>query len=282
MELGNWQLDIVSGGRLRLDGGAMFGVVPRPLWEKKQPPDDRNRIQMATNCLLLRDGQQTVLIDTGYGGKLSEREQDVFHLDPGEPLLASLAEQGLTAADIDTVVLSHLHFDHAGGATTVDNHGKLKPTFPKARYVVQRLEWETAVGNAPELKGSYPLDNLLPLKEAGQLDLIEGDAEIVPGLSGWQTPGHTKGHQSLVLNTGKETLVYLADVCPMIAHLPAMWCMAYDVDLLESRRRKPQVLGRAADENWRVVFCHDPKVVSGRLQRDAKREFVVSEPLEKL
>ena len=282
MELGNWQLDVVSGGRLRLDGGSMFGVVPRPLWEKKQPPDERNRIQMATNCLLLRDGQHTALIDTGYGGKMSEREQEVFHLDQGDPLLASLAELDLSPEDIDTVVFSHLHFDHAGGATTRDKQGNLKPTFPNARYVAQRVEWEAAVGNAPELKGSYPLENLLPLKEANQLELIEGEAEIVPGLRGWPTPGHTKGHHSPVFKAGGETVVYLADVCPMQAHLPTMWCMAYDVDLLESRRRKPQVLGQLADENWLVVFCHDPQIVAGRLSRHEKREFVVCDPVEKL
>ncbi len=260
----------------------MFGVVPRTLWEKKQPPDEMNRIPMATNCLLLRDGSQTVLIDTGPGGKFNARQREIFCLDEGEPLLANLAAKGLGAEDIDLVILSHLHFDHAGGATRHDDQGNLVPTFPKARYVVQRVEWETAIENAPELKGSYPLENLLPLEAAGQLDLINGNVEITPGLTAWQTPGHTKGHQSLILKTDKGTVVYLADVCPTLAHLPALWCMAYDVDLLESRRRKPEVLGRVADERWQVIFCHDPAVVAGRIVRDAKREFIVEDRLASL
>lgn len=279
MQLGNWQLDVISGGKLRLDGGAMFGVVPRTMWEKKQPADERNRIQMATNCLLLRNDTQTLLIDTGYGDKFDERGRDLFCLEDGSPLLESLSSVGVAAEDIDTVVLSHLHFDHAGGATTKDGRGNLRPTFPNARYVTQQKEWDAAVGGAPELKGSYPLDNLLPIKDSGQLELVDGQAEIFPGLTAWPTPGHTKGHQALILETPEQTVAYLADVCPMVAHLPAMWCMAYDVDLLESRRNKPQTLGRAADENWLVIFCHDPAVVGGRLQRDDKREFSVSDPL---
>ena len=282
MHLGNWQLDVVSGGNLRLDGGAMFGVVPRTLWEKEHPPDDKNRIQMATNCLLLRDGKHTVLIDTGYGGKFDDRQRKIFCLDEGEPLLACLVARGLVAEDIDMVVLSHLHFDHAGGATRRDDEGNLVPTFPRARYVVQRLEWETAVAKIPELKGNYPLENLLPLEAAGQLDFIDGETEILPNLSAWPTPGHTKGHQSLILKTAEQSVVYLSDVCPTLSHLRAMWCMAYEVDLLETRRRKPQVLGRVADEHWLAVFCHDPKVVAGRLLRDTKREFIVEDPLESL
>ncbi len=260
----------------------MFGVVPRPLWEKKQPPDEHNRIPMATNCLLLRDGRHTVLIDTGYGGKFDERQRKIFCLDEGEPLLSSLAACAVGAEDIDMVVLSHLHFDHAGGATRRDDEGNLVPTFPRARYVVQRVEWETATGNIPELQGSYPLENLLPLEAAGQLDLIDGEVNILDDLAAWPTPGHTAGHQSLLLKTADQTVAYLADVCPTTAHLPAMWCLAYDVDLLESRRRKPQVLGRAADENWLVVFCHDPKIVAGRLLRDKKRSFTVKDPVTSL
>ncbi len=256
----------------------MFGVVPRTLWEKKQPPDKRNRIQMATNCVLLRNDDRTLLIDTGYGDKFDERGRELFCLEEGNPLVENLASAGVAVEDVDTVVLSHLHFDHAGGATTEDSRGNLRPTFPRARYIVQQTEWNHAVGGAPELKGSYPLDNLLPFNDSGQLDLIEGPAEIAPGLSAIPTPGHTKGHQALILETTEHTVAYVADVCPMVAHLPAMWCMAYDVDLLESRRNKPQTLGRAADENWLVIFCHDPETIGGRLQRDEKREFSVIDP----
>ncbi len=182
MRLGEWRLDTVSGGAFRLDGGAMFGVVPKPLWEKALPADEQNRVPLATNCVLGRDGRHTVLIDTGYGPKLTDKEREIYAAEPGEPLLASLAMLGLQPADIDMVVFSHLHFDHTGGGVRFDDHDRLTPTFPQARYVVQRREWDDATGGADELKGSYPLDNLTPLADAEQLDLIDGDVEILPGL----------------------------------------------------------------------------------------------------
>jgi len=280
MNLGNWQLDVVSGGTFRLDGGTMFGVVPKPLWEKVQPADERNRIRMATNCVLARDGRHTVLVDTGYGGKLTEREWDIYAAQPGEPLLESLAAIGVSPDDVDLVVLSHLHFDHAGGGTRRQAAGKgrnnrIVPTFPRARYVVQSGEWDDATSGAPELEGAYPPENFLPLAEAGQLERIDGDVEIVPGLRSMLTPGHTRRHQSLVFSSAGRTAIYLGDLCPMAAHVRRMWCIAYDIDLLETRRRKPQVLGQAADENWIVLWDHDPDRTANRLVRDAKKEFAV-------
>ncbi len=273
VSIGNWELQTVSGGRFMLDGGAMFGVVPKPLWERAISPDQRNRIPLATNCLLARNGQHTVLVDTGYGSKLSEKEREIYSSAPGSPLVENLATIGLGPEDIDLVVFSHLHFDHAGGGTQRAAGGTLQPAFPKATYVAQRREWIDAISGAAELRGSYPPENLLPLHEAGQLRLIDGDETIVPGLLAMVTGGHTAGHQALAFRSGGDTAVYLGDLCPTRAHLPSLWCMAYDVYPLDTRRRKPAMLGQAADENWLVFWDHDPDRPCSRLVRDERREF---------
>lgn len=277
MQLGNWQLDTVSGGRFRLDGGAMFGVVPKPLWERGQPADEQNRIRLATNCVLARDGAHTVLIDTGYGGKNSPREQEQMELAPDEPLLAGLATLGVEPAEIDTVVFSHLHFDHSGGGTRRDDAGKLRPTFPRATYVINRWEWEDALSGAAELRGAYPLENLLPLDEAGQVRLVDGSETIVPGLRTRHTGGHTRGHQVLQFESAGKTAVYLGDLCPTHTHLRQLWCMAYDTFPLDTRRQKPLVLGEAADHDWLILWDHDPDMAAARIARHDKAEFTVTE-----
>lgn len=282
MQLGDWQLDLVSGGRFRLDGGAMFGVVPKPLWEKVQPPDDRNRIRMATNCLLARDGRRTVLIDTGYGDKNPPRDHDIYELESGAPLLASLQLLGVAPDDIDLVVLTHLHFDHAGGATSRAGDGTLHPTFPRARYVVSRREWADAATQSAEMRAAYPTANFLPLREAGCLELIEGPVAVAPGLTLVPTRGHTRGHHSVVIEGGGQTVFFPADLCPQAHHLRRLWCMAFDLEVLETRRRKPELLGRAADEGWLVVFEHDPDTVGAHLARDGTGEFKVVEPRAQL
>jgi glyoxylase-like metal-dependent hydrolase (beta-lactamase superfamily II) len=282
MQWGEWTLETVSGGRFRIDGGTMFGVVPKVLWSRRFPADDQNRIAQGTNCVLIRTGARNVLIDTGYGSKFTEKQRAIYEAEPGDPLAASLSALGVTVDDIDVVVLSHLHFDHAGGATRRTEAGELIPTFPRAEYVVQRVEWELATADLPELRGAYPPDNLWPLERAGQLRLIDGEIEILPGLSGVPTPGHTSGHQSILIEQGGETAIYVGDLCPTARHLPALWCMAYDVDLLEVRRRKPLILGEAADGDWLVLLDHDPEHAAIRLKRDDEREFRIVESYETL
>ncbi len=277
MQFGDWQLDTVSGGRFKLDGGAMFGVVPKPLWQRVQPADEQNRIRMAANCLLIRDGKHTVLVDTGPGTKLSPREQEQFDLAPGDTLLESLAARSVAPDQVDTVILTHLHFDHAGGGTRFDDQGRVVPSFPRARYWVQRGEWEAANSDAPELRGAYPAENFRALWEARQLELVEGDTTLWPGLQLVVTGGHTRFHQALLLESAGERALYPCDLCPMEAHLRSHWCMAYDVDLLETRRRKPALLGRAADEGWLVLWGHDPDHAAARLERDTRRELRVAE-----
>lgn len=279
IKLGDLELVSVSGGTLRTDGGQMFGVVPKPLWQRRAPADERNRIRMDTNCLLVRNGQETVLIDTGYGSKATERQRELFALEAGNPLLENLARHGVAPDDVDVVILTHLHFDHAGGATLRTSDGQLRPTFPRARYLVQRVEWETAVAELPELKGAYFQDDLAPLAEADQLALVDGDVSLVRGIRARVTGGHTRGHQALLLESGGETAVYLADLCPTTAHLRTFWNMAVDLYPLEVRREKPALLGEAAERDWLVFWDHDPDVVAARLARDRREDFVLKEPI---
>lgn len=282
MQLGDLEILHVSGGRLRFDGGAMFGVVPKVLWERKAPPDERNRIALATNCLLVRGGGHTALIDTGYGTKFTPKQRDLFALEEGDVLLASLARHGVHPQEVDTVILTHLHFDHVGGAIRLDPEGRLIPTFPRARHLVQHAEWQAATGGAPEFGDAYPNESFLPLQTAGLLDLIDGDREIVPGVHTLVTGGHTQGHQAVLIESGGRVAFYPADLCPMRPHLRRLWCMGFDLFPFQTRRLKPQLLGRAADEGWLVLWDHDPEVVAGYLQRDPKAEFRVVTPLQGL
>jgi len=280
--LGSFQMATVSGGRFQIDGGTMFGVVPKPLWNRRLPADDQNRIPQATNCLLIHTGKRTILIDTGYGSKLPEKQRRILCAEDGDPIVESLNNIGVSREQIDTVILTHLHFDHAGGATQLDEGGQLVPTFPNAEYVVQRREWVEATAGLPELRGVYPQENLLPLEESAQLRVVDGDVEIVSGIHSIVSGGHTLGHQVLAIESLGQPALYLADLCPTTHHLPRSWGMSYDVDMLQTRRKKPEVLGWITDNNGLALFDHDPKFAAARLQRDEKRDFAVAEAFETL
>jgi glyoxylase-like metal-dependent hydrolase (beta-lactamase superfamily II) len=282
MQLGNWQLEGISGGTFWLDGGVMFGVVPKTLWQHVARPDDQNRILCENRCILARDGQSTVLLDTGYGGKFGRLDRKFYVLEEGEPLLRNLAQKGVAVEDVDVVVFSHLHFDHAGGATRYDDRRRAVLTFPRARHIVGRIEWEDALAQAPELKTAYAMENLVPLKEAGIMEFVEDGGEIVPGLSARVTGGHTRGHLSLLFHSQGEVALYPGDICPSSVHLRRMWCLAYDLYPVETRRVKPQLLGEAADHNWWLLWNHDPLVAASRVLRDPRREFSICDPQENL
>jgi glyoxylase-like metal-dependent hydrolase (beta-lactamase superfamily II) len=282
MQLGRFELTTISGGRMKADGGTMFGVVPRVLWTRVMPADDENMIAQNTNCVLVRTGSKTILIDTGYGPKLSPRDRRNHRAEEGEPLLASLAAKGIAADQIDMVILSHLHFDHAGGATRLDESGKLVPTFPRAEYVAQRLEWAIATAGFPELRAAYPQDNLWPLEESGQLRLIDGDVEITPGIRGLITGGHTEGHMALYIESDGQTAVYLGDTCPTWRHLPMLWCMGFDLDVMRLRRVKPKLFGEIADRAWWALSDHDPDFAAVKLVREEKREFAIRDGIAEM
>lgn len=252
----------------------MFGVVPRVLWKKYAPPDDENTIAQSTNCALIDSKVGLVLVDTGYGSKLRDKQAKFLHAEEGDPLVDSLSTIGAEASDIRHVILSHLHFDHAGGATKVVD-GEVVPAFPDATYHVQRGEWQVAISELPELRGAYPLENITPL-ESGQLVFHEA-GEILPGIHAVRSPGHTANHMCVLIQGSEGEAMFLGDLCPTSAHLPTLWCMSYDVDLLETRRQKPKLLQECVDRNRFVIFDHDPEVCVAKLERHDRRDFAVEE-----
>ncbi len=282
MQLGHWQLDTVNGGHFRIDGGLMFGVVPRSLWGPIAPPDTQNRVLCANHCVLARDGRHQMLIDTGCGTKFGPLERRYYDLEPGDPLLESLAALGVAPEDIDIVVFSHLHFDHVGGAHRRDGKGHIVPTFPKARHVVGRIEWNDAIGGAVELRAAYAPNDLLLLQDTVRLELLEDGESVLPGGYVRVTGGHTRGHLAIVLESNGQGMVYPGDLCPTTAHIRRSWCTAYDVHLAETRRRKPLLLGEAADREWVVIWSHDPRLAASRIQHHPKLEFVVCDPQPRL
>ncbi|HEU0012147.1 MAG TPA: MBL fold metallo-hydrolase [Longimicrobium sp.] len=269
--LGDFTLHALEAGTQRLDGGAMFGVVPKPLWERRIPADERNRIPLALRCLLVETRDALVLVETGLGNKEDAKFRDIYGVDnaasPGsahpDRLQELVAEAGFRPADVEVVVDTHLHFDHAGGNTFRDAEGQVRVSFPRARYHVQRGEWEWAHRANERTSASYLPDNYEPVMAAGQLELVEGDVEIVPGISVYRTPGHCPHHQSVLVRSGGETACFLADVVPTFAHLPLPWIMGYDVEPLVTLESKRALLKRATDERWLLVSTHDPFVPWG-------------------
>lgn len=275
--LGDFTLHALEAGTQRLDGGAMFGVVPKPLWEKRIPADERNRIPLGLRCLLVETADQLVLIETGLGNKENDKFRDIYGVDnaSSDPLYPDrlqqlVAEAGFRAEDVGVVIDTHLHFDHAGGNTFRDAEGQVRVSFPNARYHVQRGEWEWAHRANERTSASYLPDNYVPVMDAGRLELVEGDVEIVPGISVMRTPGHCPHHQSVLVRSGGETACFLADVIPTFAHLPLPWIMGYDVEPLVTLESKRALLKRATDERWLLVSTHDPFTAWGYAAADGK------------
>ncbi|HEX2203871.1 MAG TPA: MBL fold metallo-hydrolase [Longimicrobium sp.] len=284
--LGRFRVHALEAGLQRLDGGAMFGVVPKPLWEKRIPADERNRIPLALRCLLVETPDALVLVETGLGNKENEKFRDIYGVDnaasprSGHPdrLQEAIAKAGFSAADVSVVVDTHLHFDHAGGNTFADEEGRVRLSFPNARYHVQRGEWEWAHRANERTSASYLPHNYDPVMEAGKLALVEGDVEIVPGVSVARTPGHCPHHQSVLVRSEGQTACFLADVVPTMAHLPLPWIMGYDVEPLVTLESKRHLLSRAADERWLLVSTHDPFTPWGFAVRDGKQVALEREP----
>ena len=256
----------VDAGRVMLDGGAMFGVVPKPLWTRQISADERNRIPLAMRCLLVETGGKVVLVDTGLGTKEDERFQEIYGVrNAGRPtrLEDSLRALDVEPEDVDLVISTHLHFDHAGGSTTLCDDGAIRPSFSRARHLIRRGEWEFAHGMNERVKASYLPTAFAPLEAAGVVEFLDEDAEVAPGVSVFRTPGHTPYHQSVVVRAGEHTVFYAADLAPTNAHLKLPWIMGYDVDPLVTLESKRAWLTRAGAENWHIVLCHDPRVATG-------------------
>ncbi len=262
---------MLDTGTLWLDGGAMFGVVPRTLWEKERRPDDRNRILLGMHVLLLEDGRRRVLVDAGAGVRWDAKERDRYRLEPRDPA-ACLADAGLRPDQIDVVVHTHLHFDHAGGSVGRAAGGGLEPAFPNARHVVQRGELAFARSGNERTRASYRPDDFEPLASAGMLQLLDGDADLGGGLALRVAPGHTPHMQVPVIATGEGKVAFLADLVPTTSHLPYPYVMGYDVEPLRTIESRKRILPEAARDGWILVFQHDVetpvatlRVAEGRL-----------------
>jgi len=271
MKLGDYMVRLLDVGRFGLDGGAMFGVVPKPLWSKAYHPGDAaNRIPMATRLLLIEWADRRLLVDTGNGSKLSPKLQDIYAIDPAfPPLEDALRRAGIAPESITDVVLTHLHFDHAGGATFRDG-SQLVPTFPNARYYVQADQLAWARNPTEKDRASFMPENFEPLVEAGLLDTVDGSIHLTPQLSLHPVFGHTQAMQMLLLQTDDGTIFYPADLLPTHAHIPIPYVMGYDNYPLTTIREKKDWLERAAQEKWIVVFEHDAMVAAGTITHTEK------------
>ena len=273
--IGALQVHAIQAGGQKLDGGAMFGVVPKPLWERRIPADERNRIQLGMRCLLIEHPSGLILIDSGAGNKENTKFHDIYGIENAgangrTALEDGLAQIGVTPDRVDILINTHLHFDHAGGNTFADEAGAVHSTFPRARYFVQRGEYEYATHTNERTAASYFERNFVPTLDSGQLELVEGETEIADGIGVILTPGHTPYHQSVVIRSAGETAIFLGDVVPTHAHLPLPWIMGYDVEPLVTLESKRGLLKRVEQENWTVIFEHDAVVPWGRVQSDAR------------
>lgn len=270
MPFGDFRLYLLSDGFFGLDGGAMFGVIPRPLWEKTNPPDERNRIKLALRPLLVVTSADRILVDTGVGDKYDSKFAERYRIEKTDHLLASLQRIGFKPEDITMVILTHLHFDHCGGATRLVN-GKPLPTFPRARYIVQKNEWEEALNPNRRSRASYLPENFLPIAESGQLELLEGSKEILPGIEIIHTGGHTRGLQLVKITSRGKTAIFWSDMIPTRGHIPVPYIMGYDLFPLDSMDQKEKLLNRALAEDWISFLEHDSEIGVGKITRTDDR-----------
>lgn len=266
------RITAILGGRMRLDGGAMFGVVPRPLWERVSPPDERNRVANACRCLLIQTDAEVILVDTGCGDRFDERSRDIFAVDQEVSLSTSLTAAGVTAADITHVLFTHLHFDHSAGALQQQGND-LVPMFPNAIHIVQQGEFDDARAGRSIMRSSYLPADLNCLADSVSWRWLQGAQQVVPGVRVEVTGGHTAHHQSVVAEAGDHTLLFAGDVMPTRAHLRPYWVMAYDMYPHDTFTGKQALAERACAEDWIVAWDHDPDVPWSRLRRDDRHGF---------
>lgn len=276
MKLGSIELHILNDGAYRLDGGAMFGVIPKPMWERVVTPDERNRITMSMNALLVRAAAQWILVETGAGDKWTDKRRDIYGF-AGTRLLAQLADRGVEPDEIDIVINTHLHFDHCGWNTRIVNNVAV-PTFSNARYFVHRGELEHARNPNERDRVSYIPENFEPMARSGQWQLVEGEhCEVVPGVDLIVLPGHTRDMMGVRVSSGGQTAIFLSDLVPTTLHLPYAWVMGYDSYPLTTLANKKKWLPLIAREGWLALFCHDPKIPAARLREEEDK--IVAEPV---
>jgi len=275
LTLGDFELIAVSDGTYRLDGGAFFGVIPKVMWEKKVKADAENYVPVGLNSVVVRTGQHTVLIETGIGNKLPERFVKIF----GQPakLLDNLNAVGISPEDIDIVINSHLHFDHCGWNTTLKD-GKIVPTFPKAKYYAPEGEWQHGRLQLERDAISYMSENYDPLIKTGQMELLRGDQEIVPGISVRVFPGHTLHMQAVIIESGSQTACYISDLIPTSAHIDLTWVMAFDLLPLRTIESRKRYYAQSIPEKWLTMFTHDPNVPWAYVEKDERGKMLAKPP----
>lgn len=271
MKIGMYDLFHVDAGRFRLDGGAMFGVIPKVLWERKSSADDKNRIGMAANLLLLKSEDKKILIDTSIGYKSDEKFNKIYAIDYSEyDFNRSLKNLNMSHEDITDVILTHLHFDHVGGSTRYDENGKAIPTFSNAKYYVQKNQLDWAKNPIEKDRASFLKDNFLPLEESGQLEILEEDGELFPGIELIIVNGHTAAQQLVLIKGDDKHLLFAADLIPRASHIPIPWVMGYDNEPLKTIQEKKDILARAVAENWLIFFEHDPEIRCSTIRKGDK------------
>jgi glyoxylase-like metal-dependent hydrolase (beta-lactamase superfamily II) len=281
LKIGDVAVLRADDGPFRLDGGAMFGIVPKPLWEKECPADENNRISMTCNSYLLNCAGKRVLVDAGMGRTWDEKNRAIYGLDESAPtLLAELEKLGVAPGDVDAVLLTHLHFDHCGWSTRPDGAGGHVPTFPDAEYLIHELEWADAHDPAARDAASYLPHLFDPLERAGQLKLLSGpgEIEVAEGLTAIPTGGHTRGHLAWRIDSGGHHAVGPSEICPLTPHRRPRWVMGYDLYPVQTIEAKARLLGAARDGGWAVLLNHDPVSPVGRIVPEGKRTRF--EPLE--
>ncbi len=273
INIGDFELTALSDGTYYLDGGAFFGIVPKVLWSKRVPSDEKNRVPTGLNSVLVRTGGKNILIETGIGNKLSEKMVSLY----GQPakLLDNLSMAGASPDEIDIVINTHLHFDHCGW-NTIREGGKMKPAFPNAKYYVQEGEWKHAHQGQRDTV-SYLHENYDPLVESGQMQLLHGSKEIVPGISVEVFPGHTRDMQAVTIQSGGKTACYISDLIPTSAHVEVNWVMGFDLYPLETIESRKRYYSRALPENWLTMFTHDPEVPWSYLGKNERGKIVPKE-----
>lgn len=280
-QIGPYEIHAIDGGRFALDGGAMFGVVPRALWAEAIPPDGRNRIQMALRCLLLVDRRsgRVILVETGMGTQWADKERDIFAIERGASGLdRSLASAGVTPADVTDVVVTHLHFDHAGGLCRPGPGGEPEVAFPAATLHVQEANWRWACAPTDRDRASYRPRDFVAWEATGRLHLIDGEAEVLPGIVVEPGVGHTTGHQVVSVSDSDTLLAFPGDLCPTVAHLKRAWGMSYDLRPLELMAEKTALLDRLVQRRAVLAFDHDPELAAVTLRAGA-RGPAVDEPI---